>query len=136
MNTSLRTLTAAAAALILLSGCTSAADDEAAPVEDTLAPPATSRPADEIAADFYREVHGEDDHITDVEVSEPGRITIYTDLQDPGRPTSPEAMFALSLCEAAARVDGVEYVTVHELDGTTWALYGHPAFPAGECSIP
>ena len=135
------TLTAAAAALAL-AGCTAGPDEPAGPAtEPATAPqtepaaPAPSRDPEDVAADFLRELENDGEHITGIDVPEPGRLTIETDLTDPGRDTAPESLLARSICEAGARVDGIEYVAVQEQDGTTWVLYGHPAF-GNECVIP
>ena len=135
------TITAAAAAIALaLAGCTSGDETEpAGPV--TSQPPApttaTAAPQDpeDVAAAFLRELENDGEHITGIDVPEPGRLSIATDLDDPGRDAAPASLLALSICEAGARVEGVEYVSVHESDGSTWALYGHPAY-GPECVIP
>ncbi|WP_426735542.1 hypothetical protein [Glutamicibacter sp. 2E12] len=75
------------------------------------------------------------DAITKAEETEPGRISVETSLVDPrAADGSAEAKQAIEICEAAAGLDGVTYVSVLEKDGTSWVLFGHPSVPTGECA--
>lgn len=134
-----RNIIIAATAALILTGCTPAVDDEG-PAHSPTTPPSTSatstRAPEDVEAEFRAQFVDEAANVTDVQVPEPNRIIIQTDLEDPGRNTAPETLHARSLCEAAARVEGIEHVSVLEDDGTTWILYGHPAGPAGECFLP
>lgn len=61
---------------------------------------------------------------------EPGRIAVITNLVD----GVDSVDIPRQICEAAAGLDGVTYVSVAESDGTAWVLYGHPAYAEGVCS--
>lgn len=75
------------------------------------------------------------DAVTKAEESEPGRISVETSLVDPrGEDGSAEARQAIEICEAAAGIEGVTYVSVLEKDGTSWVLFGHPSVPTGKCA--
>ena len=86
---------------------------------------------------------GEDAAWTDSVVSatqtEPGRLVVETSIVDPrGDEASPEAIAAIDICEAAVvlvQSRGVDdpVVSVMEADGSTFVIYGHPAYPNG-CS--
>lgn len=66
--------------------------------------------------------------------TEPGRVTVETSIVDPREDAgSAEALEAVAICEAAVSA-GPTHVSVMEADGTHFVLYGHPAYPAGECS--
>lgn len=72
--------------------------------------------------------------VTAVTQTEPGRISVATSIVDPrGDDGSPEALDAIAICEAAAST-GATYVSVMEADGTHFVLYGHPSYPAGQCT--
>lgn len=73
-------------------------------------------------------------HVTGVKSDEPGRVEIATDLTDPRTDNSAEAAKAMEVCEAAAKVEGVTYVNVTESDGTSWILFGHPAYSKDKCT--
>lgn len=103
--------------------------------------PAASSPTTAAASSSSSDLAGavsaalaDDPHVTGVESPEDGRVEVSTDLTDPRTEDSAEAGQALAICEAAAEVDGVDYVNVIESDGTSWVLYGHPAHPEGECT--
>ncbi|MGP9034897.1 hypothetical protein ACT17S_17730 [Glutamicibacter mysorens] len=91
--------------------------------------------AKDISADVRDAAGAAGEAITKAEETEPGRISVETSLVDPrGEDGSAEAKQAIEICEAAAGLDGVTYVSVLEEDGTNWVLFGHPAVPEGECA--
>lgn len=60
--------------------------------------------------------------------TEPGRITVETTISDPrGENGSQQAQAAIAICEAAVSL-GAAHVVVYEADGTSFVLYGHPAY--------
>lgn len=63
-----------------------------------------------------------------------GRIEVTTSLIDPRSDGSQEGLDAVAICETLAALEGVTYVNVLEVDGTTFAVFGHPSFPRGKCS--
>lgn len=63
-----------------------------------------------------------------------GRVEVATSLIDPRSDGSQEGLDAVAICDALAGLEGVTYVSVLESDGTTFAVFGHPSFPAGKCS--
>jgi len=91
--------------------------------------------AKDVTSDVQKAAGNAGDAIVKAEETEPGRISVETTLVDPrGEDGSDEAKQAIGICEAAAGLDGVTYVSVLEKDGTSWVLYGHPSVPEGECS--
>lgn len=74
-------------------------------------------------------------HVKGVKSPEEGRVEISTDLKDPGNTGSADTQTAVKICETASKVPGVTYVNVTETDGTSWVLFGHPRYPAGECTV-
>ena len=122
---------AAVAALAL--ALTSCAATESQPAESSPTSAAVSSPTSELAGAVSAAL-ADDPHVTGVESSENGRVEVSTDLTDPRSDNRAEAGQAMAICEAAAEVEGVDYVNVTESDGTSWVLYGHPSYPAGECT--
>ncbi|UTX35273.1 hypothetical protein NNL26_03250 [Micrococcus luteus] len=124
---------AAVAALALaLTSCASTDSQPAASsssASSTAAASSASGLADAVSAAL-----ADDPHVTGVESPEDGRVEVSTDLTDPRTDNSAEAGQAVAICEAAAEVQGVEYVNVTEADGTSWVLFGHPKYPEGECT--
>lgn len=106
-------------AACMLAACGSA--DNTTEVADTPAPEPVDRTGD--LAEWA-------DVITTATEPEPGRITVVTTLSE----AADDAAVPMAICQAAAELDGVTYVSVAEADGTTWVLYGHPAYPDGLCS--
>lgn len=72
--------------------------------------------------------------IKDAIVSEPGKIQVETSIVDPrGKNGSPQAEQAISICTTIVK-KGYEYIAIMENDGTHYVVFGHPAYPAGQCS--
>lgn len=67
--------------------------------------------------------------VTGVEEPQPGRWEIHTSIEDPGGGVSgsPGAVTAVEICEKAVEM-GATSVVVHEADGSSWILYGHPSY--------
>lgn len=122
---------AAVAALAL--ALTSCAGTEPQPAASSPTSAAASSPSSDLAAAVSAAL-ADDPHVTGVESPENGRVEVSTDLTDPRTENSTEADQAKAICEAAADVEGVDYVNVTESDGTSWVLFGHPRYPAGECT--
>lgn len=74
-------------------------------------------------------------HVKGVKSPEEGRVEISTDLKDSGNRGSADTQTAVKICETASKVPSVTYVNVTETDGTSWVLFGHPRYPAGECTV-
>lgn len=122
-----------AALALSLSAC---AGGTSAPASSSPAAP-SSTAAESGAGDLaasVRDALAGNAHVTGVESPEAGRVEVSTDLTDPRTENSTEADQAKAICEAAADVEGVDYVNVTESDGTSWVLFGHPRYPAGECT--
>lgn len=126
-----------AVAGLSLTAC-SGGDDEtptrSATANTTPSASAEAAPSEDLVPLVEEELGADAEWTTAIEESEPGRIMISTDLIDNREDNSADGMRAVTLCNGAARVDGVEYVSVAEADGTTWVLYGHPSVPEGECA--
>lgn len=121
----------AIAATLLLSACSSGAAAPAKPEASI----ASSAVAVDRTADLQATLSPDTAELV-VTAAEPeaGRVNVETTLVDPrGDAGSAEAESALVICEAAAHLDGVTYVSVAEADGTTFVLFGHPSVPEGEC---
>lgn len=136
-NLTLTSTLLAATAVLALSGCgdSTSSDDETmgAPSSPATAT-ATAEPTEDLAPAVLEEMGSDADWTTAVEETEPGRIEISTNLVDDREDgADSDAARAVTLCNDAVRVDGVEYVAVFEADGTNWILYGHPMVPEGEC---
>lgn len=118
-------------ATLLVAGCSSTAEQPSAPSSSVASTPTTEAAAVDRTADVQK-VAGE--HVTAAEEPEPGRILVETDLKDPrSSGGTPEAEQAMAICKSVAKMNGVKYVSVMEMDGTSWVLFGHPALPDGEC---
>lgn len=129
-----RSLALLSASALLLAGCSSTIEPEPTK-EPASAESATPTMAKDISADVRDAAGAAGEAITKAEETEPGRISVETSLVDPrGEDGSTEAKQAIEICEAAAGLDGVTYVSVLEEDGTSWVLFGHPAVPEGECA--
>ncbi|PWJ46272.1 hypothetical protein SAMN06264364_1498 [Quadrisphaera granulorum] len=128
-------------AALALAGC-SAPTEAAAPAEspsvaESAAPAETAAAAE--GTDLTEQVRaavGEDlaPLVTSAEQTEPGRVQVDTSISDPRTDDSAEAGQAIYICDAVSGMDAVEHVSVMESDGSTFVVYGHPAYPAGECS--
>lgn len=119
---------------VLLAGCSSSTEPEPTKVPATAESVAPAE-AKDMTADVRDAAGTAGDAITKAEETEPGRISVETSLVDPrGEDGSTAAKQAIEICEAAAGLDGVTYVSVLEEDGTSWVLFGHPSVPKGECS--
>ena len=121
----------AIAATLLLSACSSGAS---APAESE-APAASSTVAADRTAELQAALSPDAAELV-VAAAEPevGRVNVETTIVDPrGDAGSAEAASALAICEAAAHLDEVTYVSVAEADGSTFVLYGHPSVPEGAC---
>lgn len=72
--------------------------------------------------------------VTSAELEGGSFLRIATTLVDPrGDDGSPAAQQAISICEQARTIEGVEDINLAEADGTSWILFGHPLLPAGAC---
>ncbi|MEV8497148.1 hypothetical protein [Micrococcus luteus] len=98
------------------------------------APAPASSVAGDLAGQVQTAVSGIG-HVKGVKSPEEGRVEISTDLKDSGDTGSADAQTAVKICETASKVPGVTYVNVTETDGTSWVLFGHPRYPAGECTV-
>jgi hypothetical protein len=69
------------------------------------------------------------------EQPELGRLNVQTTIEDPrGENGSTAAVSALAICEALVAVDGTEYISIFEADGTTFVLFGHPTLSPDGCT--
>lgn len=119
---------------LLLAGCSSTTEPKPTKEQATVESVAPAE-AKDVTADVRDAAGTAGDAITKAEETEPGRISVETSLVDPrGEDGSAEAKQAIEICEAAAGLDGVTYVSVLEEDGTSWILYGHPMAEDGECT--
>lgn len=128
-----RTVRALAAILALpvLAACSADAGDggQTPATQDV----SSSSPAAEAwtPVDRARDLGEWSDSITSASEVEPGRIAVVTTLVD----GVDDVDVARQICEAAAGLEGVTYVSVAESDGTAWVLFGHPAYAEGVCSV-
>ncbi|WP_426226460.1 hypothetical protein [Pseudarthrobacter sp. DSP2-3-2b1] len=147
MNTNLRGLATAFAAL-LLTACSPSAP-QTAPVIATPAPASASqrattpdsipsathapdRTADFTTANASASWVGQVKSVTE---TEPGTFRVHTSVVDPrGANGSEVAMTAIAICESVVGLFGPNFVSVLEDDGTNFVLFGHPSVPVGACT--
>lgn len=123
------------AAVALLAACGSSPDDTSAEAASQAATVEEPTPSASAAVEWEPVDRGADfaqwsDVVTSASEVEPGRIAVATNLLA----DVDDAAVPMSICRAAAELDGVTYVSVTESDGTAWVLFGHPAYPEGVCS--
>jgi len=135
-------------AVLALAGC--AAEPEPPPTATTPSsseptpadtpsesPTPTPTPTAEAAGTDWRALLVAQGYTTVESVTErePGWPEIQTGIEDPGGGVigSLEAQVAIEICNAAVAL-GATRVTVLDIDGSSWILYGHPAYGGNVCT--
>ena len=117
----------------LLAGCGSTPDTpEETPATAAATTAEVDRTSDIQAALDNPEV------VTKAVETEPGRLTIETNIVDDREDGGDDAAQAIAICEAGkALLDTTDpYVSVMEADGTSFVIAGHPAYGAECTEIP
>lgn len=126
---------AALLAAVALAGCSGPTEAATAVESPSAVKTAAAAKGTDLTAQVQEAV-GEDlvPLVTAATQTEPGRVEVATSITDPRTDDSTEAGQALDICTAASGMADVAHVSVLEADGTTFVVFGHPSFPAGECS--